>query len=90
MTEVIFESTPVARKDHDCMASEWFLNSDVFDYLTFSEKKIVVRQKRNGWKIRKGQQYIRQFNKGCGDVWVFKAIPEIHELCLKYDLYEDC
>jgi hypothetical protein len=90
MTEIIEQTEPIARKDHDCMACEWLVNSDIIDYLTFSEKRAVVRAKRNGWKIKKGQQYIRQFNKGCGEVWVFKAIPEIHDICLEYDLYEDC
>lgn len=89
MIEVIFESTPIARKDHDCMACEWVRHSGIFEYLTFAEKKAVVRAKRNMYKIKKGQIYIRQFNSDCGDKWTFKAIPEMHDICLKYDLYEE-
>jgi len=36
--------------------------------------------------IEIGDPYIRQFNKMDGDVFVWRAIPEIHAICCKYDL----
>ena len=79
-----------ARKDHDCSAS-WFLReflSDIEDALTEEEKAAVERAKENGWKIKKGQPYIRQNNKMDGELYIFKAIPEIHDICIMHDLYD--
>lgn len=89
MVEVIFESTPVARKSHNCMASEYILNGGIngFGY-TISELRSIVKAQRNSFQIIKGQKYINQFNKCYGEVYSFKAIPAMHDLCVKYDLYE--
>lgn len=89
MIEVLSESEPVARKDHYCMASEWLLNSGIFDgEYSFAELREIVKAKRNGWKIKKGQRYIRQNNKYDGKLYTFKAIPAIDKICRDHDLYE--
>jgi hypothetical protein len=89
MTIVLRESTPVAKNDYICSACEWVINCDVFDDCTFSEKKAIVLAKRNNWKIKKGEVYMYQVNIWCGDFNVFKGIPAMHNICLKYDLYEE-
>lgn len=90
MSYMIRESTHTARKKHVCMASEWVYNSEVWksEQLTLAELKAIVRARRNGWMIQPGQKYILQVMSG-DDFYIFKAIPEMHAICLKYDLYED-
>jgi hypothetical protein len=80
-----------ARKSYDCMASEWFSNVDSLrDYaFTFSEWRAILTARNNGWKILKGEPYIRQFCKEDSEPYVFIAIPAIHAICLKYDYYQN-
>jgi hypothetical protein len=91
MSELISESRPVSRKDRNCMASEWILNCG-FDQLglTFAERRQIVIARRNGWQIKAGEQYVKQATKCCGDFGVFIAIPAMHDICLKYEMYEEC
>ena len=89
MITVLSESMPKARKTHRCMASEIILGSGIngFGY-SFSDLRIIVAAKKNKFKIVKGQHYLRQNNKCDGDIYTFKAIPEMHQICLDHDLYE--
>jgi len=89
MIVILSESKPLARKAHNCMACDFILSCGVngFGY-TFAELRLIVKARRNNYKIVKGQKYIRQNNICDGDIYTFKAIPEMHELCLKYDHYE--
>jgi hypothetical protein len=88
--EVLSESSPVARKEHDCMACEWLNNSGYATEqdLTADEWAAYKLAESNKWKITKGQRYIRQNNKYDGEIYSFTAIPEINAICHKYDLYE--
>lgn len=73
------------------MASDWIINGDVDPMrLTFAERRQIVKARRNGWLIKAGEQYVKQAIKDCGDFGSFVAIPALHEICLKYDLYEHC
>lgn len=90
MIEVIYEQTVTARKDHRCMACEFLLQvHNLHGRLTPEEERAVSRAWADGWKIKKGQEYIRQVNKHEGDVYTFKARPDIHGICLKYDFYPE-
>lgn len=86
---VLKESTPTARVDHDCMASDFILNQgiDGFGY-TFSEFRAIAKAKKSNFKILKGDKYMKQTNKQHGDIYTFKAIPAMHDICVKYDLYD--
>ena len=84
---VLREEYPVARKDHNCSACEW-IREDMRDF-TFAELREIVIAKRNGWKIKKGQKYIKQINICDGDFGVYKAIPEIHDICIEHDMFEN-
>jgi hypothetical protein len=86
---VLSESLPKARKPHDCMACEFILASGVdgFGY-SFAELRLIAKAKRNNFQVVKDQTYIRQNNIAEGELYTFKAIPEMHQLCLKYDHYE--
>lgn len=89
--ELISSETPKARKEHRCMACD-FLRDDLpntVSYLNFSEKRDVVKARRNNWKIQKGEVYTKQFLKDGGDVYGFKAITAIHDICIDHDLYPE-
>ncbi len=89
MIRVLSESTPTARKPHDCMASEFILAHGVNgNGYSFSELRVVAKAKKNKFKIVKGQKYIRQNNTFEGELYTFKAIPEMHQICIDHDLYE--
>lgn len=88
--EILSETTPVANKDHECDACEWLNNSGYANEgdLTEGEWKDYQLAESNGFKVKKGEKYVKQNNKFDGDIYTFKAIPAIHNICLKYDLYE--
>lgn len=81
-----------AKKEYNCMAAEWIYNcwSKNGNPFTFTEWRTIVKAKNNNWKIKMGDSYIKQINQG-DDFYVFRAIPELHAICLKYDIYPcDC
>lgn len=88
MAITLNEKFPIAIKDHECMACTWILNGGI-DGNGFSRDvlRVLAKARKNNWKILKGQEYIRQFNKQDGEVYTFKAIPEVHQICLDLDLY---
>ncbi len=96
MIEVIKEATPLSRKFYDCDACLFITNCDslndfaVNNNLTFTECRALVRAKQAGFKIKPGIKYIKQVNKMEGRVYTFRAIPEIHAIAIKCDVYSDC
>lgn len=94
MCMLISESRPKAKKVHDCMAYEWLDNSgdisDLINLMTFSEKRAIVIARRNHGKILPGQEYVRQFMDWDGEKGTYRAIPKIHAICSKYNVFEDC
>lgn len=90
MVKTLSESRLVARKDHNCDASDWICQQGLGNVdFSFSEYRAITKAKKQGWKIKKGQEYIRQNNVQDGEPYTFKAIPELHQICLDHDLY-DC
>ena len=89
MIQVIKETNPVARKDHYCDACTYLLEVGYNGIgLSFHEYRDIVKAKRNGYKIKKGSKYLNQFNTDGGDCWSFKAIYEIHRICVRLDIYD--
>ena len=86
--EMIRNSTPMAKKDYSCDACVWLFESDYRYGLTISEYRSIIKAQRNGCRIKAGSKYIYQCGKYEGDFYVFRAIPEIHAICLKYDMYD--
>jgi len=77
-----------AKKDHVCDACDWLFETELIGF-TIAEYRAIVRAKRSRYMIKKGERYLRQVSVCGGDFMVSKAIPEIHEICLRYDLYPD-
>lgn len=89
MSTIIRESNPVARKRYYCGAADWIINSEIFRTCTFTEKKQIIIASRSGWMINKGDKYYQQVNIFSGDFGVFKAMPALNDICIKYDLYQE-
>ena len=88
--EVIKETNPKARKNHDCDACNWLLRDGYTGMgYTRPELREISKARANKWQIVKGQNYIKCTYKDGGEIATFKGIPEIHEICLKYNLYPD-
>jgi hypothetical protein len=88
MITTLSEYYYIACKDYDCVACIWLNEVGRIDFFNLlSEYRSYLKAKSNGFKIREGEKYIVQNNVDNGTFYVFKAIPEIHDICLKYDLY---
>jgi len=86
--QVLKQSYHKARKEYWCMAYEWINNvCDDFSMMTFSERRSIIIARNNKGMIQISQRYMYQFIVDSGDRWSFKAIPELHKICLKYDIY---
>jgi len=89
MATVLSEKMPIAKKDHQCDACIWLSEGGLPFGITISEMKMFIKARRDKFKIKKGMKYIKQANLFGGEFCCFKARPEIHEICLKYDIYEE-
>lgn len=99
MHDVLRQSRVIARKEHVSEGSDYFdfaLKKGVYDIQEFKEigmtddeiKSILDAQKRN-WKIEKGEKYFAQTGVYDGDLYDYKCILAIHDICVKYELYRD-
>lgn len=91
MTQLLREETPVARKDYRCDAVEYvreMLDQEIF---TISDLREIVKARRQGWAIKAGQKYYKQgqVDETARQILIFRAIPAMNDLCLKYDLFPD-
>ena len=89
MSQVLSETHPIARKDYPCDACCWLINGGLPDNMTLTEAKAFVRARRDGFKIKAGQRYLKQYNIFGGEAQCFRARPEIDAICHKYDIYEE-
>lgn len=88
MIEVISHTEQTARKDyHDDLR-------DIFDYgwrpigMTISERRTWIKYRdRRG--IKKGDKYVRQFNKMDGDTYTWRAWEPMYKIFSKYDWFPD-
>ncbi len=88
--DVCTSSTPIARKDYRCEASTWIIECGLGEVtFTFAELRTIAKAKREGWKIKKGQRYFKCAGKWYGEWSTFRARQDMHELCIKYDLYQE-
>lgn len=88
---LVQEKKPKANKDHECdsclYASEFIQSNGLPEKITFFEKRQLIIARRKSMKIKKGNIYLNQSVEYEGALHTFKAMPEIHAICLKYDFY---
>jgi len=91
MWEFSAETKPTARKDYHCEASDWIINTVGLDEREFEPEDWakIEEARKNGFKILKGEKYINVSGKWEGEFSTFRAIPELNDICIKYDLYCD-
>jgi hypothetical protein len=85
-------SEPKARKDYACGAAEWILSAYSIDddEFTSDEKRILKQAELDGWKIKKGTHYLKTEGVFEGEWSVFRARPDLNQICLDHDIYQDC
>jgi len=86
MKVLLHELRPVARKEYRCMAYDII---DDYSEFTHDELKAYARMKRNGGMIQKGERYLRQSCVRDGEVYEWIANIEMHNICIKDDLYDE-
>lgn len=84
--------TKRCRKDYYCEATEWaFVGCGLRDFngmgLSISEWRALIEAKNSNGKISKGEPLLRQTLVDNGELRTFVAKPEIHAICVKYNLY---
>lgn len=64
-----FVTTQVARKGYWCDASRIVLEAGDFGAMTSADLRLLAKARRDGWKIKKGQTYIKCSGIDNGD-WI--------------------
>jgi hypothetical protein len=81
-----------ARKDHHDDSFNWIEGALPYirssGKLSFTELRAIAESIKNGWLIKKGQIYERQYNEQDGTTYTFKTLPAIGKICQKLDLYQ--
>ena len=93
MATLLRESKHIAKKTYGCDACCWLDNFSIQDFLahcqpTYGELRTVAKARRNCWRILPGQEYITRVSVSGGELYVFRAIPEIDAICHKYEIYD--
>ena len=84
------------RKAHICNSCEWLTSTDALTLiksgeikLSITEKRSVIKAKQTNWKIPVGSSCLYQVGVFDGDFYTCHCIPEIHAICIKYEIYQD-
>lgn len=90
MWECSTTTNPVARKDYYCQACG-FIRDSGWTEGDFGEEEwaLIEKAKADGWKILKGQKYLKVSGIWDGDPSVFRARPEIDKLVQSLGWYDD-
>jgi hypothetical protein len=76
-----------ARKNHVCDACSALIDGMVYpDDFNSEEVEILRPAFEAGWNIKKGEIYERQTNKMDGEIYTFKARPEVLPIYFKYNM----
>ena len=87
MFELISETTRKARKQYNCMAWDWLCNVIRDGILTEFELGRIAAHRAHGFKIDVNDEYYCATMKGDNGIYTFRAIPDLHKICIKHDLY---
>lgn len=97
MSEILKEvQIKHVKKDHECNACLWLngigsTTESIFNQIemTDAEKQSIINAHANRWKVKKGDPAIYRVGITDGDFSAWYSIPEIDEICIKYDIYDD-
>lgn len=84
------KNLPIADQDYPCMACEW-VDAEYSDLIGGMTKKEVLqydRARKNGFMIKKNEKYIDWHGFWDGEPHDFRAIPEIHAICKRLNIYD--
>lgn len=89
MVTVLSELHPIAQKHYQCQACRTIIEYMHEDDFTPDELEAWNRAKANSFRIIPGQRYLQQNNTDGGPPYTWRAIPEIYDICAKYELFDD-
>lgn len=90
MPEIIRESKPVARKHYPCEASHWINQASLADAEYEPDDLLLLSAaKADRYKILPGHKYVCQVQRVEGLIETFRARIDMHNICLKYELYPE-
>ena len=90
MSTALRSEERVARKHHWCSAWEWFSMSNYGKQdVTPDEWLVIEGVMADSGRILPGQKYVYQSGVADGEFYEFKARLDMHNICLKYDLYPE-
>lgn len=83
------ERTHKARKDYQCDAMHWIIELDI-EEIGIEPEELAAIQKAKDEKCRilRGQTYVKVTGIFDGEWSVFRARPEIDDICKKYKVYD--
>lgn len=87
MIQVIHDEIYRARKKYKCNAYYEALN--YYDDLLLEEQAQVDLMRIKKGFIEVGDLYVRQFNTDGSSVWTYKASVAMHNICIKYNLFDN-
>jgi len=86
--ELSTESIPISRKIYNCQAAEFLSYGNKYEFEQ-EDIKIIEDARLQDFKILKGTKYFKIKGKYDGEFSTFRARLDIHNICIKYDLYPD-
>lgn len=91
--EYISSNNHRAAKPHRCDAYR-LISSDLKEradasFLSFAEKREIIKAKYNGGMIIPGQEYVKIVGKWEGEFCVSKAILALQLICQRHNLYSE-
>lgn len=89
--ELIAETTELAHQDYDCDSCMGLFDSltEINGRLSSDELAIVEFAQKSKFKIKEGQLYFKQLVKLDGEQYELRSIPGVHQLCCKFDLFDE-
>ncbi len=91
MGRVISTTTQKANKDYNCDACYWWNKAGFgLDECESIEQMVVFETaEKEGFKILRGQKYIKQIGINDGELCVYRARIDMNDICHQLDVFPD-
>lgn len=87
--QVFTDSEPISRKEYYCDAYRYFLSNMAERDFNGDDLLIYQAAKADKFKIKKGTKYFKRTGLFDGMWQTFRARIDMHNLCIKHELYEE-